>query len=98
MQLVLDSFSWNPVPDSTYLPGYTTFQHIVNALGAFCLLACVVAAIIGGVSWAFGATSSNVEAAKRGQKTVVGAIVGVVIIGAASILLRTFFSVGQNLQ
>jgi hypothetical protein len=88
--------SWHPDPGG--LPGFGTFTDLVNAIGAFALIGCLAAAILGGVTWAFGSSSSNAAAASKGQKMVVGAIVGAVVIGAASILIRTFYGIGTNLH
>ncbi len=85
-------------PDPTGLPGFGTFQGLVNAVSSFALLACLAAAIIGGVMWAFGASSSNASAASKGQRTVAGAIVGALIIGAAAILINFFYHAGGALN
>lgn len=88
--------NWSPDPHA--LPGWGTFHDLVNAVGAFAILGCVVAAIIGGVAWAFGASSSNVEARGKGQKTVAAAVIGAVVIGASSLLINFFYNAGVNLH
>lgn len=95
MRFLMD-VSWTPDPSA--LPGYNTFHDMVNAVGAFALLGCLVAALAGGVMWAFGSGSSNAASAAGGRKMVVGAIVGALVIGAASILINTFYGVGTHLH
>ena len=85
-------------PNPSAIIGFGTLQTLVNAIAAFALLGCLAAAIIGGVTWAFGASSSNVAAASKGQKTVAGSIVGALIIGAASILVNFFYHTGSTLH
>ena len=92
----LSVVSFNPNPGA--LPGFGTFQSLVDAVAAFALLGCLVAAIIGGVAWAFGASSSNPAAASKGQKTVVGAVLGAVVIGASALLINFFYNTGQTLH
>ncbi len=85
-------------PDGSALPGFGTIQDLVNAASAFALLGCLAAAILGGVIWAFGATSSNVAAASKGQKTVVASGLGAAVVGAAAILVNFFYHMGQGLH
>ncbi len=85
-------------PTNTGLPGFNTFQGMINGVAAFALLGCLAAAIIGGVIWAFGASSSNVSAASKGQKTVGGAVIGALIIGASAILINFFYNAGKALN
>jgi Family of unknown function (DUF6112) len=89
---------FTPSPNPSALPGAQTFQSLVNAITWFALVACLVAVIIGGVTWAFGASSTNAAAASKGQKTVVGGIIGAVIIGASSILINAFYHIGFSLH
>ena len=96
MLRVLVDVSVNPNPSA--LPGFGTFQELVNAVAAFALLGCLAAAILGGVTWAFGASSSNVAAASKGQKTVGGAIIGALIIGASALLVNFFYHAGAALH
>lgn len=84
-------------PNPAALPGFGTLQNLVDAIAAFALLGCLAAAIIGGVVWAFGASSSNPAAAGKGQKMVAGAIVGSVVIGAAALLINFFYNTGATL-
>jgi type IV secretory pathway VirB2 component (pilin) len=85
-------------PGGNALPGGTTLQNMINTLGTFAMLACVAAAVIGGVMWAFGAASSNAASASKGQKTVGGAVIGALVIGAAAVLVNFFFNAGQTLK
>jgi hypothetical protein len=93
---VFSAVSVNPSPAA--LPGFGTLQSLVDAVAAFALLGCLAAAILGGVMWAFGASSSNPAAASKGQKTVGGAIIGAVIIGASAILINFFYNTGSSLH
>jgi hypothetical protein len=88
--------TWHPDPGG--LPGIGTFSDLVNAIGYIALFCCLAAAILGGVTWAFGSSSSNAAAATRGQKMVVGAIAGAVVIGAANILIQRFYNIGVQLH
>jgi hypothetical protein len=87
-----------PNPDPSAIPGSHTFRDLVNAVTWFALVACLVAVIIGAVTWAFGAGSTNAAAASKGQKTVAGGIIGAVIIGASSILINAFYHIGFTLH
>ncbi len=93
---VLGDVSWTPNPSA--LPGFGTLQGITNAVGAYALLGCLVAIIGGGVAWAAGSSSANAQVAAMGKKTVAGAIVGALIIGASSILINFFYHTGQTLH
>jgi Family of unknown function (DUF6112) len=96
MRWLTDVFTPNPNPSA--LPGSATFQSLVNAVTWFALVACLVAVIIGAVTWAFGSSSTNAAAASKGQKTVAGGIIGAVIIGASSILINFFYHLGFTLS
>ena len=96
--LIRNGTVFTPSPNPAALPGHQTFQELVNAVTWFALVACVVAAIIGAVTWAFGASSTNAAAASKGQKTVAGAVIGAIIIGASSILINWFYNLGFNLH
>jgi hypothetical protein len=96
MKWLSDVFT--PDPNPAALPGSETFQSLVDAVTWFALVACLVAVIIGAVTWAFGSSSTNAAAASKGQKTVVGGIIGAVIIGASSILINFFYHLGFTLS
>jgi hypothetical protein len=98
MRWLIDNPVFTPSPNPAALPGSATFQSLVNAVTWFALIGCLVAAIIGGVTWAFGASSTNAAAASKGQKTVAGAVIGAVIIGASSILINAFYNIGFHLK
>ena len=85
-------------PNPSALPGFGTLQSLTNAVAAFGLLLCLLAAIIGAISWAFGASSSNAVTASAGKKAVGGAIAGAVIIGAAATLVNFFYNTGHGIH
>src|SRR5690242_14439764 len=96
--LITHGTVFTPSPTPAALPGHQTFQELVNAVTWFALVTCAVAAIIGGVTWAFGASSTNAAAAGKGQKTVAGAVIGALINGAAAILNNWSYHLDYNLH
>lgn len=98
MLRVLGATVVNWSPSTTGLPGFSTLQTVTDTVGMFALLGCLLALIGGGVAWAAGSSSSNPAVAATGKKAVAGAIVGAIIIGAASYLINFFYTMGQGIH
>jgi hypothetical protein len=85
-------------PDIQQLPGATQLQNLIDGLGAWALLAAMVALIIGAVVWALGAHSQNVHQSMAGRRAVVASVAAALLIGAAPHIVNFFFSTGQGVR
>lgn len=88
----------NIQPNDSGLPGIKALRTIVGAVMTFGLVLSVLALIISGVVWGFGANSSNPHLAGRGKLGVLVACGAAVICGASVTLINFFWDVGQDVS
>jgi hypothetical protein len=92
-----DPSSWiNPSPDPSQLPGSTQILGLVAGLRWAALVACLVALIIGAAVWAFSSHQGNPYMTQRAKLSVLGALLGVFIVGAAPALIQWLYTLGTQ--
>jgi uncharacterized protein DUF6112/type IV secretion system pilin len=82
-------------PDFSVIPGSNTLQRLVNGAGALALILSMLGIVVGGGLWGVGSLSSNHHAATIGKRATLYSVVGVMIVGAAALLVRWAFGLGQ---
>lgn len=82
-------------PSPTALPGSALLQQFVNGLAAWALVGTLLALVLGAALWAFGNQSQNYNHSSAGRRTVIGALVAAVLVGAAPALINFFFAAGR---
>ncbi|UOR02364.1 DUF6112 family protein [Leucobacter allii] len=82
-------------PNSDGLPGIAQLREIVGAVMTAGLILAVLALIISGIIWGFGANSSNPHLATRGKTGVLVCCGAAILCGAAVTLVNFFWTVGQ---
>lgn len=83
-------------PDPNGVPGGTQATTIVAGLEFFAMLALFLVLIGGAASWYGGSSAQNSNVAAGGRKAVIGAIVGMIVIGAGATFLNWGYGVGQS--
>jgi len=83
-------------PDPSGLPGGPVFQHLLDGLTFFGLMACVAAVVVGGATWFVGSQAGNFGATHGGRRAVLSGIAGAFVIGTAAAIVNFFFAAGQQ--
>jgi hypothetical protein len=83
-------------PNDSGLPGIGALKTIVGAVMTVGLVLSVLALVIAGVVWGFGASSSNPTLASRGKMGVLVACGAAAICGGAVALVNFAWGVGQT--
>ena len=86
----------NPAPNPSDLPGSDQILSILAGLRWGCLVACLIALSVGAAVWAFSAHQGNPYQVSRARTTVLGAVAGVLLVGAAPALVQWFFDLGSQ--
>jgi hypothetical protein len=88
----------NPAPNPSDLPGSDQILSVLAGLRWGCLVACLVALSVGAAVWAFSSPQGNPYYVSRGRTAVLGAIAGVLLVGAAPALIQWFFDLGSQVS
>jgi hypothetical protein len=75
-------------PDPNLLPGAGRWQELLGGAAFGALLVCVLGLLAGGALIGVGSLSDNPRMAARGQKSVIGSLIGAVLIGSLSFLVN----------
>jgi hypothetical protein len=86
----------NPAPNPSNLPGSDQILSVLGGLRWGCLVACVIALSVGAAIWAFSSHQGNPYYASRARVTVLGALAGVLLVGAAPALIQWFYDLGSQ--
>ena len=91
--------SWiNPAPDPSSLPGSAQILTVVSGVRWAALVACLVGLVVGAAIWAFSSHSGNPYQMSKAKITVLGALVGVFVIGAAPALIQWLYNLGTQVS
>ncbi len=85
-------------PSTSDLPGGSVLQQIANGLGAWALIGCLIALLLGALLWAIGSHTQNMHQSMAGRRAVATSLVAAILIGAAPALINFFFSTGLKVQ
>lgn len=85
-------------PSTSDLPGGPVLQQIADGLGAWALIGCLIALLLGALLWAIGSHTQNMHQSSAGRRAVATSLVGAVLIGAAPALINFFFSTGLKVH
>jgi MFS family permease len=85
-------------PSMSDLPGGGTLQQLVNGLGAWALVACLVGLVIGAGAWALGVHSQNYQQSMVGRRAVLVSGLSALLIGAAPDIVNFFSQAGSSLH
>jgi hypothetical protein len=85
-------------PNADALPGGDTAKSIVNGIGFYALLFCLVGLILSAGLWAVGAFSNNYTQSVNGKKGFLICAGAAFAIGMASFGIGWFYDVGHNVS
>ena len=88
----------NPTPDPTQLPGSNQILSLVGGVRWAALVCCLVALIVGAAVWAFSSHSGNPYQTSKAKVTVLGALLGVFVVGAAPALIQWLYDLGTQVS
>ena len=93
-RVVVAQVNVNVSPDPGAIPGSGPVQRIVNGLAFFALLIAVGAIVLGGAMWGAGNIANNTSTSVAGKRAILYSVVGMIVVGAASILVNWAFNLG----
>lgn len=82
-------------PDGTGIPGADLVGGLVNGLAQYALFASVGAVLVGAGFWGWSNYNDRAAGVNKGQKMILGGILGAVIIGASSLIINAAFNAGS---
>lgn len=82
-------------PSDTALPGSSVITTLMNGIGWWGLVVCLVGAVVGAASWAIGSHTNSYQHASAGRRAVLVSGAAALVIGAAPQLLNFLFNSGQ---
>jgi hypothetical protein len=88
----------NPAPDPTQLPGSNQILSLVGGVRWAALVCCLVALIVGAAVWAFSSHSGNPYQTSKAKVAVLGALLGVFVVGAAPALIQWLYDLGTQVS
>lgn len=88
--------SFNPTMDG--LPGGEAIQRMVNTLGAWTLVACLVGVFLSVAYMALGSHSNNHNQSVNGRRGLIVSSIGALLIGGAPTIVNFFFNAGRGLR
>jgi len=83
-------------PDKNALPGAAVAENLVDGLGFYALLACLIGLVLSAGMWAIGSFSSNYTQSVNGKKGFLVSAGGALMIGAAAALINWFQTAGKT--
>ena len=85
-------------PNVTLLPGSAQLQQLANGIAGWALVIAVIAMVVGGVLWAIGSHSQNMQQSMAGRKAVVTGLLAGLLVGAAPHLINFVFTTGSGVH
>jgi len=85
-------------PDKTALPGADVAEKLVNGVGFYALLACLIGLVLSAGMWAIGSFSTNYTQSVNGKKGFLVSAGGALMIGAAAALIDFFQKAGTEVK
>ncbi len=82
-------------PSDTALPGSSVINQLLNGIGWWGLVVCLVGVVVGAASWAIGSHTNSYQHASAGRRAVLVSGAAALVIGAAPQLLNFLFTSGQ---
>lgn len=95
ISLIAASSAVSLAPNANSLPGANVAQQIVNGVGFYALLFCLVGLVLSAGMWAVGAFSNNYTQSVNGKKGFLICAGAAMAIGASSWLVNFFNGAGQ---
>ncbi len=92
--LIYAIVSLDPQAGKSQLPGGVVAQEIVNGIGRYALLFCLVGLVLSAGLWAVGAFSNNYTQSVNGKKGFLICAGAALAIGAAAYLINFFYGLG----
>lgn len=83
-------------PDGSKLPGFAQLQDLTGGIYAFCLVAALVAFVLGCAAWGFGSLSANYGAASVGKRATGTALLAALLLGSAPFIVNFFINAGPG--
>lgn len=81
-------------PNNTGIPGIPQMETILGGALTVGLIACVFGMVVGGATWAYSERSGNIVRGHNARNITLGALLGAVIVGAASVLVSAAYGIG----
>ncbi len=84
-------------PSSSGMPGISTIQKLVDAIGYWAMILALVGLVIGAAVWALGAHSQNYNQSVAGRRAVLVSGAAALLVGAAPGIIEFFFNAGRSI-
>lgn len=84
----------NVQPTEAGIPGGALIGRIVNGVAQYALWACVAAVLAGAGFWGWANYNDRAAGVNKGQKMILGGVVGAVVVGASGLIVNTAFTAG----
>lgn len=81
-------------PNGDGIPGATLVAGLVNGLAQYALFASVGAVLVGAGFWGWSNYNDRAAGVNKGQKMILGGILGAVIVGASNLIINAAFTAG----
>lgn len=81
-------------PNGDGIPGAALMGGLVNGLAQYALFASVGAVLVGAGFWGWSNYNDRAGGVNKGQKMILGGVLGAVIVGASSLIINTAFTAG----
>ena len=82
-------------PDGDGIPGGALMGRLVNGLAQYALWASVGAVLVGAGFWGWSNYNDRAAGVNRGQKMILGGVLGAVLVGASSLIVNAAFTAGS---
>lgn len=81
-------------PDGAGVPGAALMGNLINGLAQFALLASVGAVLVGAGFWGWSNYNDRAGGVNKGQKMILGGVLGAVMVGASALIVNTAYTAG----
>ena len=81
-------------PNGAGIPGAQLVGNLINGVAQFALFASVGAVLVGAGFWGWSNYNDRAAGVNRGQKMILGGVLGAVIVGASNLIINSAFAAG----
>ncbi|HZT65191.1 MAG TPA: DUF6112 family protein [Acidimicrobiales bacterium] len=85
----------NPMATNA-LPGGALLQKLTDGIAGWALMLALIGLLVGAAAWALGSHSQNYQQSIAGRRAVVVSGLAALLVGAAPLIVNTFFKLGHG--
>ena len=85
-------------PSEGGLPGFDSFQKILNGAAKYAMLACAGAFLIGAAQWGWATRTNNYSQATDGKERMLKSVGGAFAVGAVAAVINFFYTAGTGVH